>query len=457
MAGTSYQNLMARNNRRWNLDGVHNATETFRFARPRFLLGSKAIGADEVATRLDNGDKVLVSRELEVKYQDRVSLKRETSEEITSPGQLKTFAARFDRSDGPTEVYQVNSQSRTGWVDPSEYETANFYDGNADFVITPEEIVSEAAPRKLSYENDTLLDFQFHRLTKQIPPQVVEYLDSKGYQKAMLDLAGERPDLVKVLSIGKTREGRDIQVMRIGHGDNHAFISGLSHAREWLTGQVALETARELVNTPQLHDRLTAWIMPVHNSDGYEKSRTEDPSVRTNANGVDINRNYSAEWRLAGDSPHSTSDDKGGSDRLGSPSFRGKSALSEPESQAVERFLDEHSEITHWLDLHGYGKLMIMTDEQELAKNSPLIKALNTELPDYKVLDLNSYGATTGTSIQLAKKRGITSMVLELETSFQPGGAKRELGVQKGVRAAMTFLKQVTERSNRHLSTKPNL
>ena len=102
MAGTSYQNLIARNNRRWNLDGVHNATETFRFGRPRFLLGSKAIGADEVATRLANGEKVLVSRELEVKYQDRVSLKRETSEELTSPGQLKTFAALIQRCMHPT-------------------------------------------------------------------------------------------------------------------------------------------------------------------------------------------------------------------------------------------------------------------------------------------------------------------------------------------------------------------
>ena len=450
MLSTSYQSLMKRNERNWNLDGVHNATETFRFARPRFLLGSKAIGADEVTSRLNSGDKVVVSRDLKVKYKDRVSLTRQTQQEVSSHDQLKAFAARFDRAEGPTEVYQVTSQSRTGWVDPTEYETANFYDGNADFVITPEEILTEAAPKKLSYENDTLVHFQFHRLTKQIPPQVNEYLDSKGYGNAMMDLAKENPDSVKVVSIGKTNEGRDIQVMRIGHGDSHAFISGLSHAREWLTGQVALETGRELVKNPELLNKVTAWIMPVHNPDGYEKSRTEDPSVRTNANGVDVNRNYGAEWRLAGDSPQKTTDDKGGSDKLGSPSYRGKAALSEPESQAVDRFFDEHPEVTHWLDLHGYGKLMIMTDKEVLAKNSQLISGLSSQLPDYKVMDLNAYGSATGTSIQFGKQRGIASVVLELETSFQPAGAKREEGVQKGVQATMAFLNQATERSNHH-------
>ena len=448
MIGSSYQSLMTRNDRKWDLDGVHNATETFRFARPRFLLGAKDIGADEVASRLDRGEKVVVSRGLEVKYKDRVSLQRETREDITSHEQLKVFAARFNHDQGPTEVYQVNSRSGHGWVDPSEYQTANFYDGNADFVITADEIIAEAAPKKLSYENDTLVDFQYHRLTKQIPPQVDEYADFKGYEKAMFDLARENPDLVKVISIGKTSEGRDIWVMKIGHGDTHAFISGLTHAREWLTGQVGLETGRELVKTPELHDKLTAWIMPAHNSDGYEKSRTEDPSIRTNANGVDVNRNYSAEWRLAGDSPDTTVDDKGGSDKLGSPSYRGKAALSEPETQAVDKFLDEHPEISHWLDLHGYGKLMIMSDKEEIAQNSGLIDSLTAELPDYKVLDLDAYGKATGTSIQFGKQRGITSMVLELETSFQPTGPKREQGLKRGVGAAMTFLRQATEQSS---------
>lgn len=443
--GTPFQKLLQRNGRVRQLDGLHTATESFHFGRPRVLLGEKAISEDEAAQRLAAGQPVVAHRDLEVKYHDEVRLHRETSEKLQSTEQMDSYVKRFDDSRGPTEVYQVESKDKTGWVDPSEYQIANFYDGNTDFVITPDEIVSEAAPSRLRYENDTLVDFQYHRLTRQIPPQVAEYPSAAGYEKALFDLAKEHPESVKVVPFGQTTEGRPIWAAVVGHGSHEALLTGLTHAREWITGQVATETAKAIIAQPELHHRMTAWIVPVLNPDGYEKSRTEDPSNRTNAAGVDINRNYPAQWRLAGDSPESTHDDVGGSDKPGSPSYRGKSPLSEPETQVVAKFFDEHPNAKHWLDLHSYGQLLIMADHEEIQKQHALIDKLQQNLPDYKVLGLEDYGAATGTSVQYAKQRGVTGAVLELGTSFQPSGEKREKALREGVAAATTFLSDAAQ------------
>ena len=441
----SSQKLLDRNARQWKLDGVHTARETFEVSKPGRFFGHKKIGDEELSQRLADGLPVTASRELEVRYGDEVRVHRNTEETLQTPEQWQAFASRFDDEAGPREVYEVRSGEKTGWVHPSEYQTANFFDGDADFSITPEEIVGEAAPGKLAYKDDTLVDYQFHRLTRQVPPQVNEYPDYNGYVRSMKDLADKHPGAVEMVSLGSSRGGRPIWALKVGNGKEEALVTGLTHAREWLTGQVALESARSLAENTAIHDKLTAWIVPVHNPDGYELTRTEDPSVRTNGAGVDLNRNYPGEWRLAGDTPESTRDDKGGSDKPGTPSYRGPSALSEPESQAISEFLQEHPKVGHWLDLHGYGQLLIMSDRAELESSTGLTSRMKEHIPDYKIIGLQDYGATSGTSIQFAKQQGIKAAVMEMGTCFQPAGEDREHSLKEGVAATLAFLAQAAE------------
>ena len=113
---------------------------------------------------------------------------------------------------------------------------------------------------------------------------------------------------------------------------------GCHHAREWISVEVPLYIAQYLANNystdeevRQLIDNCQIWIVPVVNPDGYEYSRTTDRMWRKNRRdngdgtfGVDLNRNYDSMWGTF-DAPEKTS----------AITYRGPSAFSEPESQAV--------------------------------------------------------------------------------------------------------------------------
>jgi hypothetical protein len=100
--------------------------------------------------------------------------------------------------------------------------------------------------------------------------------------------------------------------------------------------------------------RRDIWILPVANPDGYEFTFTTDrlwrknrrPSAGTGgAIGVDLNRNHSEHWGF---------DDTGSSPRPGDETYRGPSAASEPETQAIERFHVRHPPVIS-ISYHSYA------------------------------------------------------------------------------------------------------
>jgi hypothetical protein len=144
--------------------------------------------------------------------------------------------------------------------------------------------------------------------------------------------------------IGNTHEGRDIWAVRISDNPSEdeeepgAVFLGCHHAREWISVEVPLYIAQYLANNYEtdaevkhLVDNCQIWVVPVVNPDGYEYSRKSDRMWRKNRRdngdgtfGVDLNRNYSYKWGTV-DAPANTS----------SILYRGPSAFSEPETQAV--------------------------------------------------------------------------------------------------------------------------
>jgi hypothetical protein len=92
-----------------------------------------------------------------------------------------------------------------------------------------------------------------------------------------------------------------------------------------------------------LRERTRTFLFPVANPDGFAASRTSDPLLRTNARGVDLNRNAGAFW--------------GGPDSSDDPTssrYRGPRPFSEPESEALHRFSAQHQVAV--IDvLHTYG------------------------------------------------------------------------------------------------------
>ncbi len=177
-------------------------------------------------------------------------------------------------------------------------------------------------------------------------------------------------------SIGASMEGRTIWAFKISDNPDQdedepgVLYTGLTHAREplgmmnqfyfvqWLCENYTTNNVAEyLVNNREL------WFIPVINPDGYvynesiapngggmhRKNRRDTNCGNGTQRGVDLNRNYGYEWGA---------DNFGSSPDSCSATFRGDSAFSEPETQAVRDFILDH-EFSNVLHYHSYSNVLI--------------------------------------------------------------------------------------------------
>ena len=123
-------------------------------------------------------------------------------------------------------------------------------------------------------------------------------------------------------TIGHSVEGREIYLLELGEGDSTTIVFGAFHGNEYLSPKFVFAFARTLYfdKNPQLSCRLI--IVPVVNPDGLVSD------TRTNANKVDINRNFpTRNWQPNAKSTHN---------------HPGPSAASEPETQLVIEILERY-------------------------------------------------------------------------------------------------------------------
>jgi hypothetical protein len=115
------------------------------------------------------------------------------------------------------------------------------------------------------------------------------------------------------------------------------------HGVEWVGSQVALGFARALRSQGQLfgelQSRAEVWVIPCANPDGYARTGEQRGAgtlaeLRTNANGVDLNRNFP----LPHGQPPSWIPGTG-SAKHGHATYRGTQPLSEPETAALDGLL----------------------------------------------------------------------------------------------------------------------
>jgi len=187
-----------------------------------------------------------------------------------------------------------------------------------------------------------------------------------SYDEVIAELVAlEASGVAKTYSIGKTHEGRDIWAVRISdnpsanENEPGALFLGCQHAREWIAIEVPLYIGQYLTDNyyidpevKHLVDSCEIWIVPVVNPDGYEFSRTNSRSWRKNRRdngdgtyGVDLNRNWGYMWGHSGSSANTSSG-----------TYRGPSAFSEPETQAV-RDLALSYDFRFLMDYHSYGQM----------------------------------------------------------------------------------------------------
>ncbi|MDI6855349.1 MAG: M14 family zinc carboxypeptidase [Candidatus Thermoplasmatota archaeon] len=184
-------------------------------------------------------------------------------------------------------------------------------------------------------------------------------------------VATDHKSIAKLLSIGKTWEGRDIWAVKISDNveldeDEPAVIyNGAHHAREWLSIEVPLYIINYLTDgyetnltLKNLVDCNEIWVVPCVNPDGRVYDGTDDPSTakswRKNrfpngdgSFGVDINRNYGYKWGGAGSGGRTSAQD-----------YRGTAPFSELETKAM-RDLALREKFVFEIAYHSYGELIL--------------------------------------------------------------------------------------------------
>ncbi len=233
------------------------------------------------------------------------------------------------------------------------------------------------------------------------------------YNADMTTLAKRRPGIAKRFELPlKSIEQRPIYGIEIGSDVRRApsgrptfLLMGVHHAREWPSGELAMEFATDLVNKygknariTRLLDKSRVIVVPVVNVDGFDLSRTDgeyvdlreansvDPlegttsvlatpgqaykrkncrpapgqtlpapgSCRASATspggygiGVDLNRNYGGFWG-----------GPGASDNPADPTYWGEGPISEPETQNIQQLVSER-QVTMLISNHTFSNLVL--------------------------------------------------------------------------------------------------
>lgn len=154
----------------------------------------------------------------------------------------------------------------------------------------------------------------------------------------LAQLAQQYPDIMTIYVVGYSVEGREIYVIKISDNvtededEPTIHFDAAHHAREVMTPEVIIDTVEQLVTNYGSDPEIQGWVdsyeiylMPCVNPDGATAIFTTDWGIRKNANGVDLNRNYPADW----------GNPAGSSGSPGSNTYRGPYPASEPEVQTL--------------------------------------------------------------------------------------------------------------------------
>ncbi len=235
------------------------------------------------------------------------------------------------------------------------------------------------------------------------------YRTLTDYNDEMRDLASSRPNIAKRFDLphpsldGKTVHGMEIgaNVKAPEDGRPVFLLMGVHHAREWPSGELAMEFAHDLVKNYGQDARITGLldqarviVVPVVNVDGFDLSRTDGALVdlresdnggtvsilgtpgnaykRKNCRtvdgqdtpdgtcrgfsatspggfgiGVDPNRNYGGFWG-----------GPGASATFADPTYRGAGPFSEPETQNVRELISGR-QVTTLISNHTFSNLVL--------------------------------------------------------------------------------------------------
>lgn len=145
------------------------------------------------------------------------------------------------------------------------------------------------------------------------------------------------------------------------------MIEANIHAREWISSATATYVLNELLYStdPEIMElamNIDWHIIPVTNPDGFEYTKTDNRNwrktrslVSLTCRGVDPNRNWAHSWLKKDENG-----DEGASRAPCSDTYAGEYAFSEPETAAVERYLNRtRGQFDIYLSFHSYAHMLL--------------------------------------------------------------------------------------------------
>ncbi|MGW0504645.1 M14 family zinc carboxypeptidase [Micromonospora sp. NPDC003241] len=209
------------------------------------------------------------------------------------------------------------------------------------------------------------------------PPADANYHDYAEMTAVVNQVVADHPSIARKVSIGSSYEGRDLVAVKISdnvatdENEPEILFNAQQHAREHLTVEMAIYLLNLFTDNYGSDSRITSlvnnreiWIVPTVNPDGSEYDiatgsyrswrKNRQPNSGSSYVGTDLNRNWSYNFGCCGGSSGSTSSD----------TYRGPSAFSAPETQALRNFVNSRvvggvQQIKANIDFHTYSELVL--------------------------------------------------------------------------------------------------
>ena len=302
------------------------------------------------------------------------------------------------------------------------------------------------------------IDFSPTTLGEQNTEDLEKYMPPSQVEEFLHTMTSKYPKLAKVIEIGKTRRGNAILGIELSSDLNDdkrpaVLFNGMHHARELMTTEVTVHLIETLLENYENDKETKHWldnykilVVPQVNPDGNQIVHDGKPLWRKNAwspqeqlVGVDINRNYPTDWGACNGSSASKSAD----------TYRGPSAGSEPEVQAMMSLVQKYRPVMN-ISYHSYSELIIYpfgcanrkNSSAELFKNIGLAMRAQVQNDSGKT---NTYDVgpapeviyeADGTDIDWQwKEEGVLSFAYEVTSrrlGFQPNYAQwRDVTVKR--------------------------
>jgi g-D-glutamyl-meso-diaminopimelate peptidase len=276
--------------------------------------------------------------------------------------------------------------------------------------------------------------------TQQIPGIVQQTGEDYTYERLLRDIEALRrayPGRFAVKSLGTTADGRDIPLCIVGSetAKHKVLVTAAIHAREHMTALLAAKQMEQAAHAQSTaYGDIAFYVVPMLNPDGVtlcqlgpqairdedlralvesimKKKHVKPSDWKSNARGVDLNRNFDVDWNALLN--------KG-------PSFeryRGETPFSEAETKGIFRLMNEVSfDVT--ISYHSTGSIMYWRYKQDgklLARTGALADVIY-RATGYPPATTESEEGLEGGGLKdwAIMDRGVPSLTLEVGSLSAP-------------------------------------